>query len=258
MQLTADFHTHTKFSHGKGKVIDNAIAAKVKGLSAIGITDHGFSHPAFGLNPFKVKPLIRDCKLATEQTGVKVLVGLESNLTSIKGDVDLKPKRYDDFDLFLVGIHKAVWFKLGSWFPLGLPNTVLSTFKAKKVSDRIYRNTTNALVQAIKKNPIDIITHLNYSCYLDPVEVAKVAADYGTYIELNSKKVHLTDEQLYNVCKTGVRFVINSDAHSPDRVADISLVEEMLKRVDVPLDRIDNIDGRYPNFRFTAFKEKSL
>ena len=88
------------------------------------------------------------------------------------------------------------------------------------------------------------------------MEVAKVASDYGTLIELNSKKVHLTDEELFNIAKTGVNFVINSDAHTPNRVAEISLVEKQLQRVDIPKERIMNIDGRLPNLRFRACKEK--
>ena len=32
MILSADYHTHTVFSHCKGKIIDNAIVAKEKGL----------------------------------------------------------------------------------------------------------------------------------------------------------------------------------------------------------------------------------
>ena len=111
-------------------------------------------------------------------------------------------------------------------------------------------------INVIKKNPVDIITHLNFCCYADSVEVAKACADYGTYLELNAKKVHLTDEELYKIVKTGVNFVISSDAHTPDRVAEISLVEQLLKRVDVPLDRIKNIDGRLPNMRFKAYKER--
>ena len=65
----------------------------------------------------------------------------------------------------------------------------------------------------------------------------------------------LTDEELYKVAETGVRFVIDSDAHSVDRVGDTRLVEEQLQRVSVPLERIDNIDGRLPTFRFRQFKE---
>ena len=61
--------------------------------------------------------------------------------------------------------------------------------------------------------------------------------------------------ELYKVVETGVRFVIDSDAHSVDRVGDTRLVEEQLQRVSVPPERIDNIDGRFPTFRFRQFKE---
>ena len=99
-----------------------------------------------------------------------------------------------------------------------------------------------------------MITHLNYCCFADAAEVAKAAADYGTYIELNAKKTHLSDEELYAVIETGVNFVIGSDAHSPDRVEEISLVQKLLERVKVPPERIFNIEGRTPDFRFKRFK----
>ena len=54
MILTADYHTHTPYSHGKGTVEENAARAKELGLKQIGITDHGFSHLAFGLKRKKV------------------------------------------------------------------------------------------------------------------------------------------------------------------------------------------------------------
>ena len=68
--------------------------------------------------------------------------------------------------------------------------------------------------------------------------------------------MHLTDEELYRVAKTGVNFVIDSDAHTPDRVGEISLVEQQLSRVNVPKEQILNIDGKLPPLRFRAFKEK--
>ena len=87
--------------------------------------------------------------------------------------------------------------------------------------------------------------------------MAKCAADYGTYIELNSKKNHLTDEELNDIAvKTSARFIIDSDAHSKDRVGDMRLVEEQLSRLNFPIERIDNVDGRLPDFRFTAYKKK--
>jgi len=254
MKLTADYHTHTVYSHGKGEVIDNAKEAKAKGLLELGISDHGFAHSVFGLSHKKIPQLKKDCLNASEETGVKVLVGIESNIIGTDGTVDLKEKYYDDFDVFLAGFHKLVLFKPGTLCSLGIPNLFNSTFKKKEVSKSLIRRNTKTFINVIKNNPVDVITHLNFCCYSDAVEVAKAARDYGTYIELNAKKVHLLDEELYKIADTGVRFIISSDAHTPDRVGEISLVEEWLKRCSIDKNLIDNIDGRLPDFRFKKRK----
>lgn len=255
MILTSDYHTHTIFSHGKGKIIDNAISAKEKGLLEIGISDHGFAHPAFGLRKRKLPIMKEECKVATEQTGVKVLLGIESNIIGTDGKVDLKPKYYDYFDIFLAGLHKFVMFKFGTFFSLSLPDITATYLKKKNVSKRLIDTNTKTFINVIKNNPVDVITHLNFFCFADAVEVAKACADYGTFLELNSKKTHLTDEELYKIKETGVEFIIDSDAHSPDRVGEISLVEETIKRVGISEDRIVNVNGKLPNFRFKRFKE---
>lgn len=256
MFLTSDYHTHTVYSHGKGTILDNANKAKEIGLKEIAISDHGFSHPAFGLTKRKLPKMKSDCALATEKTGVKVLMGIESNIIGTDGTVDLKPKLYDNFDVFLAGVHKLVLFKFGTWFSLGIPDLFCSTLKMKNVSKSLIKANTKAFINVIKKNPVDVITHLNFCCFADAVEVAKVASDYGTYLELNAKKVHLSDDELYEILKTDVKFVISSDAHTASRVGEISLVEKLLDRVNIPEERIMNINGRVPNFRFKAFKER--
>ena len=255
MILSADYHTHTVFSHGKGKIIDNALVAKEKGLKEVAITDHGFSHPAFGLRSRKLPKMRALCDQATEQTGVKVLLGVESNIIGTDGKIDLKEKNYDYFDTLVAGVHKFVMYKFGAWFTLAIPNWLNSIFNRKNVSKRLIKENTKTFINVIKNNPVDIITHLNYCCYADPVEVAKCARDYGTYIELSSKKVHLSDEDIFLVAQTGVKFILNSDAHKPHLVGDISLMEQTLKRVDINKEQIANIDGKIPEFRFRAFKE---
>ena len=41
------------------------------------------------------------------------------------------------------------------------------------------------------------------------------------------------------MASTGVRFVIDSDAHSADRVGDTKIAEEILAEAEVPLEQID-------------------
>ena len=137
-----------------------------------------------------------------------------------------------------------------------IPNFLTDTFKVKSVSKSLIKENTKTFINVIKNNPVDVITHLNFCCFADAVEVAKAAADYGTFIELNAKKTHLSDEEINKMLDTGVQFILNSDAHTPDRVGEISLVERLLERVNIPEDRIVNINGKLPNFRFKAFKER--
>ncbi len=257
MIITSDFHTHTIFSHGKGDVIDNAISAKNKGLKLVGISDHGFNHPAFGLSINKISPLKDRVKKAKEETGIDVLLGIESNIIGANGVVDLKTKYYDDFDLFIAGIHKFVAYKPNSVFNLAIPSLFYTYFSKNHVPKRLIDTTTKTYINVIKNNPVDIISHINFCCFCDVVEVAKCASDYGTYIELNSKKRHITDEEINEIlCKTKANFIINSDAHSKDRVGDFSLSMSIVDRLQIPENRIANAN-KIPELRFTKFKSEA-
>ncbi|MBQ8295726.1 MAG: PHP domain-containing protein [Clostridia bacterium] len=256
MILTADYHTHTPYSHGKNTVEENAAAAALQGLKQIAITDHGFTHVAFGLKRKDMPSYIQECKQASLKHGMDVLVGIEANILGESGKSDLTDKDFENFDVYLCGYHICVWYdKLSDWSMYGCGNLLSRKFR-KQPSDSTLRRNTKAYINAIKNNPIDAVTHLNFCAPADAVEVAKCAADYGTYIELNSKKRHLTDEELNDIVqKTQARFIIDSDAHSADRVGDKKIVEEQLSRLSFPMDRIDNIDGRFPVFRFAEFKK---
>lgn len=255
MILTADYHTHTPYSHGKNTVLENAVAAKKIGLKQIAITDHGFNHLLFGLKRKKLDDLRAEIQEAEKLTGIKVLMGMESNLISLDGDTDMRQEDLDKFDIYLLGIHEVLKYKKFSDFY----NIMLRNYTAyklgKKPSDKVIENTTKAYINAVKNNPIDILTHINYKCCCDLKEVAKACADYGTYIELNTKKRHVSPEEVDLMASTGVRFVVDSDAHSADRVGDTKIADELIKDCKFPLEQIDNIDGRLPKFRFAEYKK---
>ena len=250
-----DFHTHTTYSHGKGSIYDNALSAKQNGLKGIAITDHGFSHPAFGMRRNKLSKMREECIKAQNDTGIKVYLGIESNLLGLSGKTDLNIDDYSKIDVYLAGIHKFVIYdKLSDYYKLFARNYFTSLFKGTPSSSLI-KDTTKVYIEAIKNNPIDILTHLNFCCYSNSLEVAKCLADYGTYLEINTKKVHLSDEEWQNIVdKTSVNFVVDSDAHSPDRVGDVKIFDDLQKRINIPESRIHNINGKAPEFRFAKFK----
>ena len=258
MILSADYHTHTPYSHGKNTVLENAVAAKNKGLKEIAITDHGFNHLLFWLKRKKLPDLRAEIIEAQKLTGVNVLMGMESNLISVDGDTDMKKSDLVNFDIYLFGIHEVLRYKSFSDMYGILIKNYTAYKLGKKPSDKVIATTTKAYINVIKNNPVDILTHINYKCYCNLEEVAKCCADYGTYIEINTKKRHVSAEELNLMASTGVRFVIDSDAHSADRVGDTRIAEELLSQSSVSLEQIDNIDGRLPKFRFAEYKKENL
>ncbi|MCI8500161.1 MAG: PHP domain-containing protein [Clostridia bacterium] len=255
MKLTVDFHTHTQYSDGDNTVAQNVAKAKERGLKAVALTEHGFSHVWFGIRRKNMPEYIAEARAAEACEGIPALIGIESNIRGITGLCDLKESDYPDFDVYLAGIHVVIHYdRLKDW-KIGWGSYLRGEMKIKP-SQSLIKYTTKAFINAIEKNPLDVVTHLNFQCFTDPVEVAKCCRDYGTYLEISAKKPHLTDEELDAVVQTGVRFVVNSDAHSIDRIGDCALAAEQIKRVGVPLDRIDNIDGKLPVFRFAQYKKE--
>ena len=258
MKLTADYHTHTPYSHGKNTVLENAKAAKNAGLSQLGITDHGFNHLLFGLKRKNLIDLRSEIEEAEKLTGVKVLMGMESNVTSVDGATDMKKSDLEHFDIYLCGIHEVLKYaSFSDMYNLMVKNYSAYKF-GKKPSQKVIDTTTKAYINVIKNNPVDILTHINYKCYCNVVEVAKCCADYGTYVEINTKKRHVSAEELNLMAETGVKFVIDSDAHSADRVGDTKIAEELLAAADINTEQIENIDGRLPQFRLQEYKIRNL
>ena len=256
MKITLDLHTHTTYSHGKGTILENALSAKEKGVSGIAITDHGFSHPAFGMRRKKVDRMRSECRQAEEKSGVKVLLGIESNIRGESGVIDVEPCDYAKLDVVLAGVHKFVFYdSIVDYAKLLIKNMWHDKFKIR-ASDKLITYNTNCYVNAVKNNPIDVLTHVGYGCQCNAVEVAKVCADYGTLFEISTKKNPLTDDEWRGVIETGVNFVLDSDAHSVDRIGEVAPFEELLKRVEFPLGRIMNIDGKMPRLRFAEFKKQ--
>ncbi len=254
MKLTADYHTHTIFSDGKNTALENALAAEQAGLETIAVTEHGYSHHFRGLKRRETEAWLAMIEDARAGSKIEVLRGMESNIRGISGLCDFTEKDFENFDVYLAGIHIVIRYENFRDRKLGWGGWMRRSLHLKP-SERFVRDTTRAYLNAIEKNPLDIITHLNFQCFADVKEVAKCCRDYGTYLEISSKKQHFTDEELAEAAATGVRFVINSDAHSADRVGDAALAAEQIARVGIPLGQIDNIEGRKPTFRFAEFKK---
>ena len=217
MRITADYHTHTTFSHGKGSVEDNVRAAIERGLTAIGITDHGPGHVFFGLRPGKL-PLLREQvdTLNEKYAGqIRVLMGVEANITGLNGTIDIPFGLIGNFDYLLAGYHrtarltdiKALWHFFAANFSRG---------------EKRVQKSTEAFVCAMERYPIACITHPGSMIGLDMDMLGEAAARTGTAIEISARHGLLPAGVLRRLKERGAPFMINSDAHRPGEVGDFS------------------------------------
>lgn len=252
MAFWGDYHTHTTYSHGTGSVFDNATVAASKGLKQIAITDHGLRHMFLGIRRKQLPAMIEDCKKATDVTGVHVLAGVENNLCSFDGVFDAREEDLEKLDIIQGGFHKAVRApSIGQEFSFQFRN-LFRSFLSKSPQKLIARNT-DAYLKLIDNYELDFIGHINRDIRADAVVVARYAKEKGTYVELNCKRLTIKDHEIEKMVEDGVEFVCNSDAHSPDRVGDMSAALELIERMHIPYSQIANWE-RFPSFRSHNYK----
>ncbi len=237
MQYWGDYHTHTTYSDGKGSVMQNAAAAIRAGLKEVAITDHGLGIPT--MSYAKLLKSRKDCGEAQEKLGIKVLCGIEANIISLDGELDISKEQISELDILLAGFHKFAW-----------PGSVRDFFKLyfhtyfngilKPGRDTVRRNT-RAFVSCVEKYPISILTHVGNFCVVDVGEVAKACADNGTFVELNGKHIEDYPRIIEPIIRSGALMIAGTDAHTPSKVGDMSRITEFILNNNVPLDRVVNL-----------------
>lgn len=247
MKLNADYHTHTTFSHGKGTIMDNVEQAARMNLAEIGIADHGFNHLLYGMKREELVKMRFDASLAEYKTGVRVLVGTEANLISMDGDIDARGD--DNLNFIICGYHRIVKIKKGHKWKLVYSNILREFFMGRRryhranINKKWVQQNTDVLISALKKNRIDILSHPNRHFRVDMVRLAQACVKYNTAFELNAKSPLYNKKELEAVVKTGVKFVISSDAHKPKNVGNVEKVLTFIQGI-VPEDQILNINGK--------------
>lgn len=217
-KITADYHTHTRYSHGKGTIEENVIAALEKGLSKIAIADHGFGHIRIGMSIKDISKIRKEIdRINKKYKDIEVLMGVEANLIGLDGTIDIPWQYVDVFDIILMGFHKAVYpASVRDGWELFLKNGFAAIFP--KDRDKIRRQNTEAMIRAIERYPIQIITHPGAKIDIDTQMLAKYAAQKNVALEINNSHGYMTVEYVKIAMEEGVSFAINSDAHHPSKV----------------------------------------
>lgn len=244
MRLTGDFHTHTNYTHGVGSIEDSIKQADNLRLQALAITEHSYK----GANHIKAGDLDKmreDIDRVKDNYKVNVLLGIEANLMSRSGDVDISDEELDGLDLVVLGFHRFSKVSFVEFIKFVLPNLL-----RKKPSKKQIERNTQAYINAMDKHRVSILAHLGYAgCAVDYRRLAEEARDRGIYIELNGKRINFGKDELKVMVETGVQFIIDSDAHNPLDVGKNHRAFNMIEKYKIPLEQIANIDGKMPKFK---------
>lgn len=243
-RLTADYHTHTKYSktgpllHATGSVMQIVAEASRKGLKTVAITDHGPGHFIYGVGTDHVKHLRADIEEAKKAyPNIEVLLGVEANFKNTKNGLDVTEEQAKLYDFVNAGYHYGV---TKSYM---IQNYMMNHGLASKNGKAKLRwLNTDLAIRAIERNNIKVLTHPGDKGPFDMDAICKACEKSGTMLEINSKHKHLTVEEIKLASKYNVTFIIGSDAHKPEQVGSYVSTVQRAMEAGLDLSRIYNLE----------------
>lgn len=195
--IRGDLHTHTDLTDGLAGLDDMVATAAERGYAYYAVTDHAPNLYMQRMTDEKIlaqREQLR--KLDGRQSGMRLLHGTELNIDP-EGDVDWPADFLDGFDLCVASVHSH--FNLDP------------------------RAQTRRLVRAAENPHVNVIGHPTTRLIgkrtgidADLDEVFAACARTGTALEINAQpdRLDLSDEHILRAKRHGVRFAVDSDAHS--------------------------------------------
>ncbi len=205
-EIKGDVHCHTNWSGGENSIEEMAIFAMEMGYRYIGISDHTkFLRIENGIDEKKLLEQKKEIEKINNkprflQKKFKILCGCEANILK-DGSVDIKDEVLQKLDFVIAGIHSQ--FKMGE------------------------KEMTKRIITAIKNPYIDIISHptgriikKREEINFDFEKILLTAKETGTVLEVNSsvQRLDLSDLNIKRALNSGVKLVINSDAHHKEQL----------------------------------------
>ncbi len=210
-----------------------AAGAKQNNIKVLGTTDHGPSMPG-GPHPYHFGNLK---VLPQEINGVRILKGVEANITDIYGTIDLSVDLLAKLDIVMVGLHEGAGYDPGT-----------------------ETENTEAMVNAIANPLVDIVVHPGNPRYrVDIKEIIKAAKRADVILEINNSSYLSrpgSKERCLEIAKLakseGVQVILGTDSHYATQIGifDKALViaeEAGLTEKDIlnsDLDRLEEFVAR--------------
>ena len=191
-------HCHSQFSDGKATVAEMAAAARERGWSYLGISDH--SQSAFyagGLSRDAVREQHAEIDRVNEaMDGFRVLKGIEADILA-DGTVDYDSELLDSFDYVIASVHSRFGMERGA------------------MTERVLRALDDPHV-AILGHPTGRLLLTREAYAIDMEAVIQKATEVGVAVELNADPHRLDIDWRYcqMAKQLGCTIEIGPDAHS--------------------------------------------
>ncbi len=226
MKITSQYHVHSSYSKDAKPNIEDIVKVAIElGYEEIGISDHGPGHLFYGINLDKLKRSSQEIdRLNEKYPQISILQGIEANIINLKGDLCLKDKHMDYVDYIVAGYH------YGSYSNNIASDVIMHIKNRSKLNTLKWRDrNTTMICNAIKNNNIKLLSHPGSKCPIFPYEVAKVAYENDTCLEINYFHKNFNKSIINVLNDTGVNFLISSDAHE---LHEIKLADEVIPIVE--------------------------
>lgn len=194
--IRGDLHTHTNLTDGVAPLAEMVAAAEAHGYEYYAVTDHAKDMPMQRMTDAKMLAQRAQLRELAPADGPELWHGTELNIGP-DGEVDWDEQFLAGFDLCVASIH--------------------SHFQQSR------EELTRRLVRACEHPYVNIIGHpgTRQIGKREPIDVDfdavfEAAARTGTALEVNSfpDRLDLNDDLILRAKRYGVRFAIDTDAHS--------------------------------------------
>jgi len=231
MRIIADTHTHTLASgHAHSTVMENASAAKARGLTYVAITDHACAIPGA---PTQLYFSSLPDTLPRAHDGIRLLTGCEANVMDERGALDLPSHILEKLDWVIASMHTLV------------------------VEPMDRERHTRAWLGVAENPDVDVLGHAGDNRYaFDHERVIEACARHGKLVEINAHSFlvrpgsHENCRAIARCCaRHGVGVVVSSDAHFAGSVGAVEQAVAMLEEIGFPEELVLNADpGRFARF----------
>ncbi len=247
VRIIKDYHIHSKYSkngHCSNEIEEIVKKAIAKGLKEIAISDHGISHFLYGTsekNLLKAKEEIEALRIKYPEIQIKL--GIEANLTGYDGQTDITEKVAQTCDVIQMGIHYGVRFHgIKDSFVFFVYNFLSRWHLGLRM--KMKKKNTEAMVLAMNRYPIQVITHPGDKIPVDIIKLAEIANQKNILLEINNSHRHLSTDELKAIKNETVKFIVGSDAHTYDDIGSFNKAYDRIKAAGVPIHQVVNLEEK--------------